>query len=195
MRGAFPSIRRMLRSTGRVSDGVANLTRAAWDRLCDGCGRCCVHKIDDPAAGLTYYTNVACRLLDLDTGRCLNYRTRRCRVPECVDLYARRGESFDWLPSSCAYRLLAAGFELPAWHPVRTGTPDSTRRAGMSIVGHAVPESDAGPLERHIISWEPLGQRPVSIRRAPPVSGKPACRKPRGVTAGPTPRGSTGRAG
>ena len=166
------------------------LTRAGWDRLCDGCGRCCVHKIDDPAAGLTYYTNVACRLLDLDTGRCKRYRTRRHRVPACVDLYACRGESFDWLPSSCAYRLLAGGFELPAWHPLRTGDPESTRRAGMSIVGHAVPESEAGPLEGNIIAWEPLRKRPAPARRTPSGRKAAVARKPSGrVMAGPVLRG------
>lgn len=192
--------RRTPRSTGHVSEtagagSLQGLTRAAWDRLCDGCGRCCVHKIDDPAAGLTYYTNVACRLLDLDTGRCMNYRTRCRRVPECVDLYARRGTSFDWLPSSCAYRLLAAGFELPAWHPLRTGNPESTRQAGMSIVGHVVPEAEAGSLERHIISWEPLHESSARFGRSRRSGSGAKDRKTDGVTGGPTPRGSPGRAG
>jgi len=172
------------------------LTRAGWDRLCDGCGRCCVHKIDDAATGLTCYTNVACRLLDLETGRCLHYRTRHRRVPECVDLYACRGESLDWLPSSCTYRLLAAGFELPAWHPLRTGDPESTLRSGMSIVGHVVPESEAGPLEENIVAWEPRRSEPVSARRSSSRRKATAVRKSkRGATVGPTRRGLRGRAG
>ena len=143
----------------RGAAALAGLTRTEWERLCDGCGRCCVHRIEDPAAGLVYTTNVACRLLDLETCRCRHYRGRRRRVPECLDLYTLREQLPAWLPSSCAYRRLAEGHALPSWHPQVTGDPASTQRAGMSIRDRLVAEADAGPLANHIVSWEPLRDR------------------------------------
>lgn len=133
-----------------------DLTRGEWERLCDGCGRCCVHKLHDASLGLLYYTNVACRLLDLESCRCKAYGTRHREVPECVDLYRCRGRSLEWLPSSCAYRLRAAGHALPRWHPLVTGDPESTRKAGMSVRGHVVAESEAGAMTRHIVTCEPF---------------------------------------
>ncbi len=116
------------------------MTRTEWESLCDGCGRCCVIKYEDPDTLEIHYTKWACRYLDLETCQCGCYRQRKKRMPECVDLFRSGPETLSWLPSSCAYRLLAEGHELPPWHPLVTGKSDSTGRAGMSVRGHVIPE-------------------------------------------------------
>lgn len=122
---------------------LGQLTRAEWESLCAGCGRCCVLKIEDPDTLEVDYTNIACRHLDLETCRCACYRTRRKKVPECLDLFRCKPGVIKWLPASCAYRLLAEGHDLPVWHPLVSGDPDSTCDAGMSVRGHVIAEDDA----------------------------------------------------
>ncbi len=127
------------------------MTRAQWESLCDGCGKCCVHKLEDEETGELLPTNVACRLLDRRTGRCKDYRNRRAHVPECVRLTPARVHQLDWLPATCAYLLVANGEDLPDWHPLVSGDPESVHRAGQSVRGWTVSEDDAGPLEHHIV--------------------------------------------
>ncbi len=127
------------------------MTREEWESLCDGCGRCCLHKIDDN--GRIYYTNVACRLLDLGSCACRDYPNRRRYVPDCVQLTPEAAATLVWLPKSCAYRRLAEGRGLASWHPLLSGDPDSVHRAGISVRGRAIAESRAGPLDHHIIDW------------------------------------------
>lgn len=116
------------------------MTRAEWESLCDGCARCCVIKYEDPDTLKVDYTKWACRYLDLDTCRCTCYPDRKKRMPECVDLFRCPEATLAWLPSSCAYRLLSDGHDLPAWHPLVTGHASSTGEAGMSVRGHVIPE-------------------------------------------------------
>ncbi len=130
---------------------LASLTRSEWEALCDGCGKCCLHKLEDEDTGVFYATNVACRLLDLSTGRCKDYRNRRAFVPDCVRLTPRLAGELEWLPATCAYRLRARDEPLPAWHYLLTGDPDAVHRAGASVIGKAVSEDVAGPLEHHIV--------------------------------------------
>ena len=137
---------------------LEQMTQAEWESLCDGCGRCCLHKLRDEDTadgqpGALSFTNVACRLLDLTTCRCTDYTHRRRRVPDCVQLTPTEVRQIDWLPPSCAYRRLAEGKDLPAWHPLVTGNPDSVHEAGISVRGRAVDERKAGPLEHHIADW------------------------------------------
>lgn len=129
------------------------LTREEWEALCDGCGRCCLHKLEDEDTGAVVETNVACRLLDTDTARCANYRHRRALVPDCLRLTLRLVQDIAWLPETCAYRRRAAGRALPDWHPLLSGDPDGARRAGVSVAGRVVPEQLAGPLEQHVVDW------------------------------------------
>lgn len=127
------------------------MNRAEWESLCDGCGKCCIHKLEDEETGELLPTNVACKLLDRHSGQCTNYRHRRAFVPECVRLTPARLREIDWLPESCAYRLIDEGRPLPEWHPLVSGDPESVHRAGISVRGWTVSEVDAGDLEHHIV--------------------------------------------
>lgn len=121
---------------------IRQLTRRQWDLLCARCGRCCVIKFTTPTSRKVQYTKLACRHLNIKTPQCRCYQTRRKKAPECVDLFKAPANTFKWLPESCAYRLLIEGRDLPAWHPLLTGDPKSTIKAGMSVAGHVVPEGD-----------------------------------------------------
>lgn len=127
------------------------LDRAQWEALCDGCGKCCIHKLEDEETGELIPTNVACRLLDRGAGRCSDYRHRHAYVSECVRLNARNVHEIDWLPSTCAYRLRAAGEPLPEWHYLVCGDPEAVHRAGQSTRGWTISEDDAGDLEHHMV--------------------------------------------
>jgi uncharacterized cysteine cluster protein YcgN (CxxCxxCC family) len=124
---------------------LENLTPAQWEALCDGCGRCCLHKLQDAASGRVVTTLVACRLLDRDRCRCRHYAERLGRVPECVRLTPATVRRLTWLPASCAYRRTAEGRGLADWHPLVSGTPDSVHAAGISVRGIALSASDVHP--------------------------------------------------
>ena len=127
------------------------MDRVEWESLCDGCGKCCIHKLEDEETGELVPTNVACRLLDRRSGRCSNYRQRHAFVPECVRLTPAKAREIDWLPSTCAYRLLAEGQPLREWHPLISGDPESVHRAGISVRGWTVSEDDVGDFEHHVV--------------------------------------------
>ena len=134
---------------------LEEMTPEEWESLCDGCGRCCLQKLEDIDTGLYFYTNVACRLLDDKTCRCKNYPERIALVKDCLVLSPTDRQHYDWLPVSCAYRRLAHGLDLEWWHPLVSGTPDTVHEAKISVRNRTISE-DRVPeeqLEEYIVSW------------------------------------------
>lgn len=133
---------------------LSELSRQEWEALCDGCAKCCLHKLEDEDSGEVYYTKVVCRYMD-EQCRCTEYQQRHQLVPSCVWLRPEDVAEFHWLPSTCAYRLIAEGKPLQAWHPLLSGDPNSVHEAGISISGRALSEEFVHPdgFEEHIIHW------------------------------------------
>lgn len=132
------------------------LSQTEWESLCDGCGKCCLHKLQDEDDGEVYYTDVACRYLDRHSGRCQDYTNRLKNVPACLNLTLANLGDCDWLPATCAYRLVAEGEPLPYWHPLVSGTSLHMHRAGMSVVGQStISEADVheDEFEQRIVHW------------------------------------------
>jgi hypothetical protein len=121
---------------------LAQMSSAEWESLCDGCGLCCLQKLEDEDDGVVYFTDVACKLLDLQTCRCSNYRERRAHVPDCVSLDPSTLAGINWLPRTCAYRLLSEGKPLRRWHHLVCGDRDAVHAAGISRAGRMVSETD-----------------------------------------------------
>lgn len=130
------------------------MNRVEWEALCDGCARCCLYKLQDEDTGEVFYTNVVCRLLDLHTCRCSDYLNRSTLVPTCLTLDPSLARSLTWMPETCAYRLLAEGKDLPAWHPLVSNDPEAVHRAGISLRRQWLIEeryADMDNLEKYIV--------------------------------------------
>lgn len=121
---------------------LEELTEAEWESVCDGCGLCCLLKLEDADSGARAITRVACKLLDLRRCRCKDYARRHDLVPDCVSLSARKVAEIDWLPDTCGYRLIAEGKDLAWWHPLVSGDRNSVHRAGISVRRWAVSETE-----------------------------------------------------
>lgn len=130
---------------------IEALDAAEWEALCDGCGKCCLHKLEDADTGEIHPTNVACKLLDRRSGRCSDYRNRRKYVPDCVRLTLAKLHDMDWLPSTCAYRLRFEQRPLFDWHYLLSGDPESVHEAKISVRGWTIAEEDAGEIEYHLV--------------------------------------------
>jgi uncharacterized cysteine cluster protein YcgN (CxxCxxCC family) len=165
------------------------MSRAEWESLCDGCGRCCLHKLRDEDTEKLAFTEVACRMLDTHSCLCKDYPNRKRHVPDCVKLTPAKVAQVDWLPPSCAYRLVAEGRDLFWWHPLISGDPETVHSSGASVRDRAVPERKAGALEDHVVRWPgmwPKARQPKPPAKAPANSssnspGSPAAETPKGT--------------
>lgn len=126
---------------------LAEMTDEEWESLCDGCGRCCLVLLRDEETGEVWETDVACRLFDAKKRTCTDYKNRHARVRDCVRLSPDNAGALDWMPKSCAYRRLARGEGLPAWHPLLTGARDSAARAGAAVPPDLASEADVAPQD------------------------------------------------
>lgn len=134
---------------------LEQLNREQWEALCDGCARCCLHKLEDEDSGEISYTRVRCRYLDEETCRCSDYQRRSVLVPECIHLSPDTAQDLAWLPSTCAYRLRAKGEPLPQWHPLVSGSRHSVHEAGISIRGRVLSDEYVHPdgYDEHVVHW------------------------------------------
>lgn len=132
---------------------LAAMTKAEWESLCDGCGRCCTVKFEDEDTGHVDYTDVVCREFDTATCRCRNYARRKELVPDCIKLTVRMVGKLSWLPSTCAYRLIDEGKDLYWWHPLVSGDPETVHEAGISLRGRVVSEDEVEDAEERIVDW------------------------------------------
>ena len=129
------------------------MSQAEWESLCDGCGRCCLVKLEDEETGDIALTDIACRLLDNQRCKCKQYDMRHEIVADCVRLTPQNISQLKWMPKSCAYRLLAEGKDLAWWHPLISGNKETVHQAGISIQGKTVSEDDNLQPEDRIVSW------------------------------------------
>lgn len=132
---------------------LGEMTTEEWESLCDRCGKCCLIKLEDEDTREIHFTSVVCKYIDLKTCRCTRYGERTRLVPQCLDLKQHDFAEFNWLPSTCAYRLLSDGEDLPAWHPLLTGNGKSVEKAGISIKSYAMKETEIDRPEEHVIRW------------------------------------------
>jgi uncharacterized protein len=134
---------------------LEEMTRAEWEALCDRCGRCCLHKIEDVESGEVFFTNVACRFLDTETCHCRDYDHRKALVTDCLTLTPELVRKVGWLPKSCAYRRLAEGRGLPWWHPLVSGDPNLVRDMGICGCGRVLHEEEVNlaELDDMVVDW------------------------------------------
>lgn len=134
---------------------LTELTLAEWEALCDGCGLCCLIKLEDEDTAEVVYTKVACKLLDCKTAQCSNYAQRQQYVPDCIELTPEKLKEITWLPPSCAYRRINEGKNLPSWHYLNTGSKQSVIRAKKSVAKRCISEQDivAEDIEDYVVRW------------------------------------------
>tara|TARA_Y100001935_G_C17256458_1_gene483898 strand:- start:516 stop:971 length:456 start_codon:yes stop_codon:yes gene_type:complete len=126
---------------------LRQMSPSEWEALCDGCGKCCLVKLIDDLTDDLHYTTVACKLLDCESCQCGDYENRKTLVEDCVILSPRLIEELNWMPSTCAYRLIHEGKDLYWWHPLMSGSPDTVHEAGISVRGRAISEREVKDSE------------------------------------------------
>lgn len=134
---------------------LTELNPTEWEALCDGCGLCCLVKLEDDETHEIAYTKVACKLLDCQTGHCSDYSNRFQHVPDCVQLTPEKLEQIHWLPSSCAYRRVHEAKNLPNWHHLITGSRHNVIKARKSVAGRCISETEVNEdeIDEYIVRW------------------------------------------
>jgi len=134
---------------------LEEMTPVEWESLCDGCGRCCLMKLEDEDTGDIYVSDVRCQLLDGESCRCSDYPNRLKVVPDCIKLTPENVRTIEWIPKTCAYRRIAEGKGLAWWHPLVSGDPETVMAVGVSVRGRTVPEQSVKPgeWEAHVADW------------------------------------------
>ena len=132
---------------------LSEMDKSEWESLCDGCGQCCLVKLEDEETDDLYITNVACHLLNIETCRCTDYEHRLEKVSMCLSLTMEEPGAFKWLPETCAYRRLSEGKDLMRWHPLLSDNNESVHQAGISVRDFAQSEEYIHPdqLPEHVI--------------------------------------------
>ncbi|MGX9428652.1 MULTISPECIES: YcgN family cysteine cluster protein [Bradyrhizobium] len=149
---------------------LEQMSNVEWESLCDGCGRCCLEKLEDEDTGKIYFTHVSCKLLDAGRCACKDYPNRSDKVPDCVRLTPENVRSLNWLPPSCGYKLVAEGRDLYWWHPLISGDPNTVHEAGVSVRGRVQGTEDEIPdaeLEDHIVRWPALLPKRARLKNRP----------------------------
>lgn len=136
------------------------MSREEWESLCDGCARCCLVKLEDEDTGKIHFTSAACKLLDGRQCRCTDYQNRTARVPDCVELTPENAGELNWLPKTCAYRLLAEGRDLAWWHPLVSGRAETVVEAGISVKGRTRSEEHFAEEELWTLHWRLPAAKP-----------------------------------
>lgn len=138
-----------------LKKSMTEMTSEEWESLCDGCARCCLHKLEDVDTDKVHYTSIVCRFLDQDACNCTQYERRSELVPDCVKLTPVGALDYTWLPNTCAYRMVAEGKDLEWWHPLVSGDRETVQEAGISVKGKCVSELYIHPdsVEDQIIHW------------------------------------------
>lgn len=134
---------------------LEEMTREEWESLCDGCGKCCLFRLQDEETEEVYTTNVICRLFNEKDCTCSAYQERSKLVPTCLVLDPKLIQELNWMPITCAYRLLAEGKDLPWWHPLVSGDRNTVHQVGVSVKGKVEFEQDIDmdDLEDHMVDW------------------------------------------
>ena len=129
------------------------MTKVEWESLCDGCGKCCLHKLEDIDTGEISVSNVSCSFLDQTSCKCKDYKNRNENVPDCIQLDLKNLKKLDWLPSTCAYRLIDEGESLYDWHHLISGSSETIHERGISVRDCSVNESSLKNVEEYILEW------------------------------------------
>lgn len=134
---------------------LEQMSEAEWEALCDGCGRCCLIKLEDEDTGEILNSDVRCKLLDANSCQCVDYKNRKSQVPDCIKLTPKNAGEIPWIPVTCAYRRLAEGKGLAWWHPLISGDPETVVQVGVSVRGRTIDEVDVEPgtWEDHAVDW------------------------------------------
>ncbi len=137
------------------SKSLAEMSTEEWELLCDGCGKCCLHKLEDESSGEIAYTRVICRYFDESSCRCQVYTSRQSLVPTCVILKPNNLKDLPWMPSTCAYRLLYEGKDLPDWHPLISGNRKAIDESGITVSGKVISEEyvHEDGYDEHLVTW------------------------------------------